>query len=207
MHRDVKTQNILISEDGSVKLCDLEVVTETDRSNPTKSVGTNGYMAPELNDSNVKYSEKIDMWSLGIVILQIFSKFGVAKIQIEKTKILVDLKDFDEFLHKICLRCLETDPEKRISAEELINYIEQKSNNEIDMIVSENLIIEDIKSLELVNRQKSFGEITPNASNFFEIERIVKKNLNRKMTHEERKFILENIKNLTKEEILSHLLN
>ena len=102
---------------------------------------------------------------------------------------------------------METDPEKRISAEELINYIEQKSNNEIEMIVTENLIIEDIKSLELVNTQKSFGEITPNASNFFEIERLVKKNLNRKMTHEERKFVLENIKNLKKEEILSHLLN
>ena len=36
MHRDVKPQNILISEDGNVKLCDLEVVTEIDRSNPTK---------------------------------------------------------------------------------------------------------------------------------------------------------------------------
>ncbi|CAG2169821.1 unnamed protein product [Oppiella nova] len=51
IHRDLKPDNVLISMDGSIKLCDFNLAKEAPNCNPfhmSKDVGTQHYMAPEF---------------------------------------------------------------------------------------------------------------------------------------------------------------
>lgn len=71
IHRDIKSDNILIATDGKVKLSDFgyaaQLTSEKDKRNTL--VGTPCWMAPELIAGNL-YDTKVDVWSLGIVALE-----------------------------------------------------------------------------------------------------------------------------------------
>jgi translation initiation factor 2-alpha kinase 4 len=86
IHRDVKPNNIFI-RDGVVKIGDLGLATVHDSSSPTSSpkqtssskslpVGTFLYTAPEVETGI--YTNKCDIFSLGIVLVELFSDFGTA---------------------------------------------------------------------------------------------------------------------------------
>jgi serine/threonine protein kinase len=72
IHNDIKADNVLLSADGTPKLCDFGLACKT--GHPLPGSGTYRYMAPELL---TKYGERIigvhaspthDMWSLGITL-------------------------------------------------------------------------------------------------------------------------------------------
>lgn len=73
IHRDMKPQNILISSSGIVKLCDFGFA----RSMSTNTIvltsikGTPLYMAPELVQE-LPYNHTVDLWSLGVIIYELF---------------------------------------------------------------------------------------------------------------------------------------
>lgn len=68
IHRDIKSDNILISLDGSVKLADFGYAAQlTQEKDARRSVvGTPSWMAPELV-TGAEYGVSVDIWSLGIV--------------------------------------------------------------------------------------------------------------------------------------------
>lgn len=74
MHRDIKSENILInledSNDGTVKLCDFGFATYSEQSN--RRCGTIEYMAPEIFITECCYNYKVDIWALGIVIFEMY---------------------------------------------------------------------------------------------------------------------------------------
>jgi serine/threonine-protein kinase len=68
VHRDVKPQNLVILEDGTVKLVDFGLATDTDADGPEASsgrVGTPHYMAPEVCEAKLG-GPPSDVYSLGI---------------------------------------------------------------------------------------------------------------------------------------------
>ena len=75
IHRDLKSDNILISTDGDVKIADfgfaVQLTKEREMRNST--VGTPAWMAPELIRKQ-NYNEKVDIWSMGIILLQMCCK-------------------------------------------------------------------------------------------------------------------------------------
>ena len=71
LHRDIKSDNILIDLDGNVKLADLgfAIGLTPERSRRTSVVGTPYWMAPELI-RGLEYDSKVDVWSLGITVIE-----------------------------------------------------------------------------------------------------------------------------------------
>lgn len=72
-HRDIKECNILINSEGVVKLCDFGFLRRLDLTNSeyTVEVGTYGYQSPEQALGRKEYSCQIDIWALGIVIMNL----------------------------------------------------------------------------------------------------------------------------------------
>lgn len=75
-HRDIKLENIFVMEDGNVKIGDWGLCAfDTKNRLCTSSCGTLGYMAPELLCRQSYKAEKVDVWSLGVVLFSMV--FGI----------------------------------------------------------------------------------------------------------------------------------
>lgn len=72
IHRDVKCENLLLGWNGEVKLADFGLATRTNKRNRDR-LGTSKWMAPEVIREQY-YDEKIDMWSLGITIIEMMDR-------------------------------------------------------------------------------------------------------------------------------------
>lgn len=66
MHRDIKPENVLVDSDGSIKLADLGLVTNTSKKF-TVICGTPNYMASEIR-LMCGYDAKIDIWVIRLVV-------------------------------------------------------------------------------------------------------------------------------------------
>ncbi|KAL5961434.1 Mitogen-activated protein kinase kinase kinase 12 [Taenia solium] len=73
VHRDLKSPNILISEDGQLKISDFGVSKEfTENSTKMSFAGTVAWMAPEIMRGE-PCSFKVDVWSFGVIVWEILT--------------------------------------------------------------------------------------------------------------------------------------
>ncbi len=70
IHRDIKLENILISKEGRVKLCDMGFARKYDSQNLTDYVATRWYRPPELL-MGLPYHSAIDIWAIGCIMAEI----------------------------------------------------------------------------------------------------------------------------------------
>lgn len=139
IHRDIKSSNIMLSDDGRIRVMDFGLAHIHGDPNITKkgsTPGTTAYMSPEqLRGEEVDF--RADIWSLGIVLFEMltgqppfqgnFDQAIIYSILHEKPKSIKKLNpDVPDDLEQVVLECLEKDPKKRTqSAEELLTSLRQ----------------------------------------------------------------------------------
>ena len=133
IHRDIKSDNILINQQGEIKVGDLGFATQLDRKRQIRNTfaGTLLWMPPEIL-SQQSYGMKIDVWSLGIVAYELAHgepphyRDGQQRIigkilEHEPPRLENPSKwstDFNHFLD----RCLVKDADLRANSKELMNH-------------------------------------------------------------------------------------
>ncbi|XP_053860020.1 serine/threonine-protein kinase PAK 1-like [Vidua macroura] len=130
IHRDIKSDNILLGRDGSVKLADFGLCApfSPEQSKRRSMVGTTCWMAPEVVRRE-PYGPKVDIWSLGIVGIEMAKgEAPYIRETSERAKYLIGKQGVPD-LHKLRLPsglceflgcCLQMDVDRRGSAKELL---------------------------------------------------------------------------------------
>ncbi|NXP62498.1 ARBK1 kinase, partial [Chloropsis cyanopogon] len=84
VYRDLKPANILLDEFGHVRISDLGLACDFSKKKPHASVGTHGYMAPEVLQKGVAYDSSADWFSLGCMLFKLLR--GHSPFRQHKTK-------------------------------------------------------------------------------------------------------------------------
>uniref|UniRef100_A0AAQ5X1T8 Cyclin-G-associated kinase n=1 Tax=Amphiprion ocellaris TaxID=80972 RepID=A0AAQ5X1T8_AMPOC len=146
IHRDLKIENLLISNQGTIKLCDFGSSTTVShypdyswsaqkRSMVEDEITRNttpAYRTPEMIDlySNFPINEKQDIWALGCILyLLCFKQHPFedgAKLQIVNGKYAIPQNDVKYTVyHELIRSMLKVNPEERLSITELVNQLQE----------------------------------------------------------------------------------
>jgi len=110
LHRDLKPSNIMIDGRGQVRITDfgLAALAAEIPIGDLRS-GTPAYMSPEQK-SGKEVTTRSDLYSLGLVVHEIFTGKHRADTQTSPSELV---KDLDPAIERVILRCLEEEPKRR----------------------------------------------------------------------------------------------
>jgi NIMA (never in mitosis gene a)-related kinase len=130
LHRDLKSQNIFLTENGMIKLGDFGIAKclECTWQKAMTIVGTPYYLSPEIVN-NKPYSFKSDIWSLGVLLYEISAlkmPFDATSLPMLSLKIIKGLYNplplnFSKDLKSLVGMLLVVDPNKRPNINEILS--------------------------------------------------------------------------------------
>jgi mitogen-activated protein kinase kinase kinase len=125
VHRDLKTMNIILDVESNCKICDFGLTITLEKTHLTvrHMQGSPRYMAPEQFESSAKITEKVDIWQMGCVMLELFCHYVPFKqahgVQQIATELLLKRRpphcpaEADPRVRALIQACLRIDPKPR----------------------------------------------------------------------------------------------
>ncbi|KAI9336092.1 kinase-like domain-containing protein [Obelidium mucronatum] len=176
IHRDIKCGNILLTEDGGVKLADFGVATQLTKTLTKRQtfVGSPYWMAPEVittHDQGTAYDSKADIWSLGISAIEMAEcqppMYDMCPMRVlfmianRDSPVLQNEESWSPAFVDFLRICLEKNPEQRLSAAELIKHPFIRNHNPYPHLNQEPSIIQNLiqrSRLQRAETKKSKAE-------------------------------------------------
>ncbi|XP_057777369.1 serine/threonine-protein kinase 1 isoform X2 [Salvia miltiorrhiza] len=133
VHRDIKGGNILLTEQGEVKLGDFGVAAQLTRTMSKRNtfIGTPHWMAPEVIQES-RYDGKVDVWALGVSAIEMAEGLPpraavhpmrvLFMISIEPAPMLEDKEKWSLVFHDFVAKCLTKEPRLRPTAAEMLKH-------------------------------------------------------------------------------------
>jgi len=162
VHRDLKPHNILINKNLEIKLCDFGFAREFKDTLLTETVcGSPLYMAPEILN-NHKYNLKSDIWSLGIIMYEMFMKDHPYKAnnisdlinKLNSNKPILMNNNINDKCKELIYNLLVIDYKERMDWNEIFTNEWIYSDNE----KKENIICESDENNKIIDREYSFDD-------------------------------------------------
>ncbi|KAL4445507.1 hypothetical protein ABPG74_004581 [Tetrahymena malaccensis] len=140
IHSDLKPQNILISSDNQIKICDFGMSKQLlgSKSHTVAKGGSLDYMAPEQIQGILK--KECDIYSVGCIIcfLLKLNIFGLNFINIKKG-IFPSIEDPSiKELASLAFKMMEVEPKNRISLQDCLLMLQKIQNNNPNKSQKEN---------------------------------------------------------------------
>lgn len=134
VHRDIKSANVLVEKDFSIKLSDFGCSKRCELTTSFTTIGSIPWMAPEVIQQQNGYGRKADIWSLGCTILELLTAetpwgknafdnvmFALRRIGMSEETPPVP-EDAPPDLQELVRSCLQREAEARPSASELLMH-------------------------------------------------------------------------------------
>jgi len=164
LHRDIKCANLLVNPLGEVKLADFGIARLLENNVTFSTYGTPHWMAPEIwAESGYDYTA--DIWSLGITAYECVEgeppyedvgPMGVyLQIKQKGAPRFSNTEDYSPEFVSFVYSCLEVDPKKRPTAQQLLEhpFIANSQNKEILSSVIA-IYMEEAKKLALQSKDE-----------------------------------------------------
>jgi len=135
VHGDIRSPNILIDDNNQAKLSDFEYTAKEGMVRR----GYDFWAAPELADPNIKHTKKTDIYSFGMLLLEVVSELDCSKGDLGILEIYK--RHTPAIIINLIKDCTQTKPEDRPSTDaillRLVNLLNQINPNNIQFDLKE----------------------------------------------------------------------